>query len=112
MLKPLFILAIIVCHTSTAWADIKLRDPTQPLTYSGGKNSRPSMKLQSIIIGDGKKEAIISGKRVKERQTIFGVKILSIQPQMVTYSRLGKTHTLTLRKTNLGSILKKSTGNQ
>lgn len=106
---------MLICtfgYTDYVLSDNKLRDPTKPLNFSSKASHKAKLKLQSIIIGDNKREAIIDGRRVQEKQTISGATILSIRSQTVVYSHLGKTHTLRLRKTNIGKILSKASSNK
>ena len=81
-----------------------LKDPTRPLrsTASAGKPvsdpvERPT--LESVLIGGGRRFAIINGSRMAEGDERHGVKVLEIRPGGVVVSVNGSSR-VTLEITN------------
>lgn len=77
-----------------------LLDPTRPLGYVAAKKSTAkSLRLNSVLISDVRKVAVINGRRVKEQETIKGtdgVMVAKILPHEVVVKQGNKTWRLNL----------------
>jgi MSHA biogenesis protein MshK len=49
-----------------------LRDPTQPLGYRTTRNNPLTLNLNSILISEERKLAVINGEQLRENETIPG----------------------------------------
>lgn len=109
---------ISFCFLSAAFADVK-DDPMKPQwpgsaasskTTAASTGSRPSIpatrptpipavtfELQSILIINDRKSAVINGKRVQIGQTISGARVVQIDTGKVILSYRGKEKVLMLR---------------
>jgi len=72
---------------ATAWVSAQeaMRDPTRPLDFRAQTSSAP-LTLNSILIGDGRRLAIINGEQLSEGGVIpgtGGVRLRRIQAQTV-----------------------------
>ena len=82
---------------------IALTDPTTPLDFER-KKSESTYILQTILIGEKRKLAVINGQRLQEQEIIIssgGVKVISISHHRVELEKNGNRWTLNLRKKNL-----------
>ena len=80
-------LLLIGILTATAWASAQdaSRDPTKPLDFRVQKSSAP-LTLNSILIGDGRRLAIINGTQLSEGGIIpgtGGIRLKRVQAQTV-----------------------------
>ena len=80
-------LLLIGILTATAWVSAQEtpRDPTKPLDFRVQKSSAP-LTLNSILIGDGRRLAVINGKQLSEGGVIpgtGGIRLRRIQAQTV-----------------------------
>jgi len=81
-------LLLVGMLSATAWASAQEgtpRDPTKPLNFRVQESSAPLM-LNSILIGDGRRLAIINGEQLSEGSVIpgtSGVRLRRIQAQTV-----------------------------
>ena len=94
--KALSCLSLLLLLTQMASA---LSDPTTPLGFEQ-KTLKATYVLQSILIGDKRKIAVINGQRLQEQQEIAssgGVKVIAITPYRVELEKNGKRWTLKLR---------------
>ncbi|KTC64616.1 Uncharacterised protein (plasmid) [Legionella adelaidensis] len=92
-----YLLILLLCRSLWAYPLLP-KDPTKPFILPGvvEKNKqvvpleRNLLKLQSIIIGHGKRVALINNKYVKTRDTIEGLKVIRIEENSVWLSNNGR----------------------
>jgi len=100
--------AILSCLLNNAVANNKLSDPTKPINYwtwySSEKNTAykksSTLKLQSILISENRKTAIINGKTAIVGSNINGANIIAINNNNVVIHHDGRDKTLRLPNTN------------
>lgn len=94
MYKFLFMAALLlpqVCLASD-W-----RDPTKPFEVrSAIKKERDAFRLQSVLIGDKRKTAMINNKAVEVGDWIGGAQVMEITSNRVAINKAGKRQILTL----------------
>ena len=80
-----------------ALADVSaqaLQDPTRPLGHvTSAKNQHAVIKLNSVLISDLRKVAVINGEQLAEGETIAGsagVRLKRIMPRSVLLSKEGR----------------------
>ena len=61
----------------------RLRDPTTPLNYREYRTAAPALKLQAVIIGKGRREAIINNRIIAVGDDIAGRKVVEIREREV-----------------------------
>jgi hypothetical protein len=79
----------------------QLSDPTRPTTRGGGEIRKPKdavsrWKLQSTLIAEGRRTAVINGKMVSVGDEINGVRVIEILPYAVRLQTEGGPVELTL----------------
>lgn len=84
-----FLLAAALVMTTAVVAE-ELSDPTRPLGYRQSQGSKPPVELNSILIGEGRRIAVINGQRATEGQQIGDVFVLRILPNRVIVRRDGQ----------------------
>jgi MSHA biogenesis protein MshK len=81
--------------------EAQIQDPTRPLNFVAAKTQHQTqeqdLKLQAIILGQGRSEAVINGRHLRLGDTVERAKILSIHPGRVVYERGGVQAELWLR---------------
>jgi hypothetical protein len=79
-----------------------LRDPTRPLSYVAGKaESKNALVLQSVLISDSRKVAVINAQRLMEGEVIRnsgGIQLRRIFPHSVELNQAGKRWRILLNK--------------
>ncbi|VAW76256.1 hypothetical protein MNBD_GAMMA15-1610 [hydrothermal vent metagenome] len=70
--------------------------PTDPALYFGGGNAG-GWALQSILLSDDRRIAIINGKRVREGERIGSARVARIRKSHVVLKTRGRTLNLQLR---------------
>jgi MSHA biogenesis protein MshK len=101
-LKPLA--ALLVFATAAAGAQTRLADPTRPPTAAadggeaapGGATAKPSLRLQSVLISNTRKLAVIDGQTVPLGGEIGGATLTSVSETGVTLRRGTEIETLKL----------------
>lgn len=81
-------------------AEAPIQDPTRPVDYAApGAQAQQvrSLRLQAIILGQGRAEAVINGRRLRPGDTVDQARIIAIHPGRVTYERGGARAELILR---------------
>jgi ribosome maturation factor RimP len=68
-----------------------MKDPTRPLAAAASKVSAPGAErthptLESVLIGAGRRVAVINGRRMSEGDVQQGVKVWEIRPDGVVVS--------------------------
>lgn len=96
-----FLLTLVV-GAGSAVAE-ELSDPTRPLDYRQTQTSKPPLELNSILIGEGRRIAVINGQRATERQQIGDVFVLRILPNRVIVRRDGQQIELKLHSASTRS---------
>lgn len=91
----IFIFVIAAGVSASASAE-QLRDPTRPLGYTAGENAEAPLQLNSILIGENRRTAVINGQRAGEKERIGDIHVLRILPNRVTVQRNGKEYELKL----------------
>lgn len=82
------LLALLACGaTSSVWA---YSDPTRPPGFGEQRSKKTAFKLNSILVSEGRKVAIINGKAVSEGERVSGAKVLSISKTVVKINQRGK----------------------
>jgi MSHA biogenesis protein MshK len=97
----LFIVLAAVCAVASA---DNIRDPTRPPSpaeiraFFGAEPAagHPSYQLQSILLSDERRVAIINGRRVSEGHVINQAEVVTIEPGRVVLRRDGKSIVLTI----------------
>jgi MSHA biogenesis protein MshK len=106
-------LCMLVLVNGVCLADDQVRDPTTPLghTATAVEEGASPLVLNSVLIGPGRKMAVINGMTVRVGQTLPGfsaTKVQRISAQTVVLQQDGKTLVLTLSP----SVVKKNSSNQ
>lgn len=103
-LIPLLALAFSSALVTAADNDVEsedtvLRDPTRPLGFvaNTGAEGDKSWHLNSVLISNSRKVAVINGQSVKERGWINGAQVTQIQSGKVTLLVDGEKRVLTTR---------------
>lgn len=94
----LLIFPMLGMHQLAAQED-ELRDPTRPLNYRVATGSGVKLELNSILIGDQRKLAVINGQRLRENEIIKGtdgIRLRSIESQAVVLQQGAKIWRLRL----------------
>ncbi len=78
--------------------DHETRDPTRPLSYVAPNKSKEksSWRLDSVLISNQRKLAVINGEFVKEQGWVKGAQVTQIENGQVTILVKGKPRVLTL----------------
>lgn len=81
---------LTLCAVFYATSGMALTDPTRPGQYSPAPTAA-QFQLDSVLIGQSRKVAVINGVAVSVGDLIQGAKVVSINTQKVTLSRNGKS---------------------
>lgn|GEM_PF-571655 len=96
-----FIAVLFLNGAPCGWAELK--DPTRPLGYvAAEKSSSQRLRLNSVLLGNNRKVAVINGQWVRERETIRGtngIAVNRILPGEVVLQQAGGTWRLKLNET-------------
>ena len=96
---------ILLFLTAASSADERLRDPTQPLSYSvAGPKAQQTLVLNSILISSERKLAIINGQTLRENDVIGGsngVRIKHISANEVQLQQGARQWKLSLNTTSV-----------
>ena len=95
---------IVVGASAGTIAQPKLADPTRPppsaaqetQTASEAKGAKPQPRLQSVLISQRRKLAVIDGRTVRLGGVIDGARVVAITEGSVTLRRGAETRTLSL----------------
>lgn len=83
--------------SGAAWA---LADPTRPASYQHVAGEQ-GLRLESVLISDSRKVAVINGHVVAEGDRIAGARIIHINRQGVKVSRDGVSRVLVMPHTSI-----------
>lgn len=97
MFKRVCVLGLIAMTALPATAE-QLYDPTRPLDYVTGVAEVP-LELNSILISEGRRIAVINGQEASERERIGNILVLRILPNRVIVQRNGRQYELNLHGT-------------
>ncbi|MFL0796719.1 MAG: hypothetical protein K6L73_04440 [Cellvibrionaceae bacterium] len=84
-------------------------DPTRPLKWqatAAGKYQK-QLTLNSVLISESRKVAIINGRRVKVSGMVDGAKVIAIRNGEVVVSRNGARQTLKLKPNPVKRVVRK-----
>lgn len=79
-------------------------DPTRPIDYKPATRAVGNVSgltLQSLLIAQQRKHAVINGQRVKEGDRVSGAKVLQITAEGVVVEHSGKRRTLKLNTVDI-----------
>ena len=84
-------------------AQSSLRDPTRPFHYTAGKSQtadrqQHQFKLESILYGPGRRIAVIDGHAVSRGESVYGARVVKIEPARVILEYKGRRHILHWRR--------------
>lgn len=100
MCKQAYLVLAVMLAVCWPLAAEQLSDPTRPLDYRQTEvNKPPPLELNSILIGKGRRIAVINGQRAAEREQIGDVLVLRILPNSVIVRRDGEQIELKLHST-------------
>lgn len=94
----LLLIPVLGAHQVVAQAT-ELRDPTRPLDYRVASGGAVALELNSILIGENRKLAIINGQQLRENDVIKdtdGIRLRSIESQAVVLQQGAKIWRLRL----------------
>lgn len=107
--------ALLLFATAAAGAQTRLADPTRPPAAAeggeaapGGATAKPSLRLQSVLISNTRKLAVIDGQTVPLGGEIGGATLTSVSETGVTLRRGAEIETLKLHP----DVEKKQGGSQ
>ena len=86
------LVAALLLMSSTAHS---LKDPTRPSVYRAAATQQ-SLKLESILLADNRKVAVINGQVLTVGERLGNVKIVDIRKGQVTINRNGYSSKLEL----------------
>jgi hypothetical protein len=101
--KRILLLALLTAAVMPAAAQ-QMMDPTRPLDHRVGEAREVPMELNSILIGKGRRIAVINGQEAAERERIGDILVLRILPNRVIVQRNGRQYELNLH----GSLKQKN----
>lgn len=84
---------LVLILAQFSYAEVAFRDPTQPVDYvpvGKQQDGVTGLKLDSVLISDQRKFAVINGKTVKEKQWVDGAQVVRILPDAVDVVVQGK----------------------
>lgn len=92
---PALLWMLAIAPATLAWAEPGLGDPTQPTALSEpGSEQRaaalPRWRLQSTLIADDRKVAVINGRALAQGERIEGATLLEIRSDGVTLQQDGQ----------------------
>lgn len=80
-------------------SDVELIDPTRPLNYRANTAAvKETLVLNSILHSAGRKQAVINGQSVREKDTVNGAQVQRIEGDRVLVLVDGKSLTLRLQQ--------------
>ncbi len=91
-------LAAMLMVVQGAWA---LNDPTRPSAYKAPSAAKERYQLESILVGDVRKVAVINGKALTEGEKVGSAKVVRIEKNKVQLSRRGKVIELVPERTQV-----------
>lgn len=93
--------ALLVCSVQPALAE-GLRDPMQPpIARTAKPHAAPqALRLEAILVDGERRIAVVDGKVVRAGERVGAAVITAIGADRIEYSRDGRTHTATLRRTD------------
>lgn len=103
MYKRILFPMILAAAVAPAAAE-QLLDPTRPLDYRVGEAIEIPLELNSILIAQGRRIAVINGQEAGERERIGDILVLRILPNRVIVQRNGRQYELNLH----GSLTRKT----
>jgi MSHA biogenesis protein MshK len=80
---------------------LAVTDPTRPSSYRSVENKKTQFVLESILIGEQRKVAVINGKALLEGEKIAGAKVIKINKENVRIVKNGKMIDLKPRRTSI-----------
>lgn len=95
---PIFLCFLVLGLTSLRSSAV-VHDPTRPVNVSASSTSQIPIgvyELQSIIIGKGRRLALINDKFVGVGDTVGGAKVVNIDRNSVVISEAGQRRTIQL----------------
>ena len=92
---------LLVTVASFSSAVFSLSDPTRPSAYTAVVGKKENLRLESILIGESRKVAVINGSVVAEGDSVDGIKVLKIRKNGVDVSRGGVNSTLKIQRTSI-----------
>ena len=98
-LLPVLLLALLALPAAAETANDPMRPPGKALTAgakAGKKAVSERYRLDSIIIGPERRQAIINGRLLGLGESIDGSKLIEVQATQVTLQVAGKPYVLTL----------------
>ena len=95
MLRSLGFIAFIHI-TATAAGASDLSDPTRPLRFRAPSQVTQTLELNSILIAEGRRFAVVNGQQLAERERIGRWRVVRIEPDRVVMSDNGQTRVLRL----------------
>ena len=81
-----------------------LTDPTRPPGFGGAASKKVHFHLNSVLLSDERKVAIVNGQSVVEGDMVDGAKVLLIAKDLVKLDKAGE---LIVLKTKRASIRRK-----
>ncbi len=94
----LLLLPVLGLHEVLA-QEAELRDPTRPLNHRLAAGGSVELNLNSILIGNKRKLAVINGQQLRENEVIKGtdgIRLRSIESQAVVLQQGAKVWRLRL----------------
>lgn len=102
MYKALFqttiLSAVLMIATQVFCAEADFGDPTRPLGYTVKPEANSTLRLDSVLISDQRKVAVINGKPIAENQWIQGRQVKEIKKHQVVLFFEGQQIVLSLHK--------------
>lgn len=95
--RTMVIVGGLVWSCSLSWA---LPDPTRPASYQT-EAVQHTLKLESVLISEARKVAVINGHVVAEGDRIGSTRVISIHKDRVQVSRGGVSSTLAIKHTSI-----------
>lgn len=90
-----------VCCERTFAVEANLPDPTRPLEYREASTPAASLQLDSILISDVRKIAVINGVALTEQDWLGDKQVIKIESHQVTLMQAGKTIVLPLHRSSI-----------
>lgn len=94
--KLLILVSASIIFSASCVADDALPDPTRPLEYTVGATQNKSLQLNSILISQNRKIAVINGVQLSENQWLDDKRVVSIRDNSVTLDYQGQKIVLSL----------------
>ena len=93
LLKMVCLLLTLCLSSINGWS---MKDPTRPSSYRYSAVESKGLNLESVLISEQRKVAVINGTAVSVGEEIGGAKVVAIEKNNVRVNQHGKTVTLTL----------------